>query len=113
MRAGVIYIQEPFIGTRDIQHNGFSLHWPGGERKDARVLTAIRKDLANRVVVEKRSDLVDHPYVIMLDIKDFNTNTRLPTRCTRVVNIYDQVINRNRPYQGNSKRPRRAIEDIS
>ena len=89
MRAGVICIQEPFIGTRDIQHNGFSLHWPGGERKDARVLTAIRKDLANRVVIEKRSDLVDHPYVMVLDIKDLDTNTRLPTRCTRIVNVYD------------------------
>ena len=89
MGAGIVCIQEPFIGQRDIQHNGFNLHWPGGERRNARVLTVIRKDLTNKIVVEKRSDLIDHPYLMVLDIKDLNQKTRIPIRRTRIMNIYD------------------------
>ena len=113
MGAGIACIQEPFIGARDIQHNGFSLHWLGGERKDVRIFTAIRKDLVNRVVVEKRSDLIDHSYIMVLDVRDLDRETQLPIRATRIVNVYNQVIGRGRTYKGGSKRRRRAIEDVN
>ena len=44
---------KPFIKQKAIQHNGFNLHWPGGEKKDAKIFTAIKKDLVNRVVIKK------------------------------------------------------------
>ena len=109
----MVCIQEPFIEQRAIQHNSFNLHWLGGERKDARVLTAIKKDLVNRVVIKKRSDLVNHPYVMTLDIKDLDQKTRLPSKRIRVVNVYDQVIGREYTYLGAYARRRRAIEDVS
>ena len=91
----------------------YSTQWPGGERKDARVLTAIRKDLANRVVVEKRSDLVDHPYVMALDVRDLDQKTRLPSKRTKVVNVYDQFIGRGYTFLGAYIRRRRTIEDVN
>ena len=32
----------------------------------------MRKDLINRIVIEKRSNLVNYPYLIILDIRDFD-----------------------------------------
>ena len=63
--------------------------------------------------MEKRSDLVDHPYLMVLDIRDLDQKTRIPTRRTRVVNVYDQVIGREYTYLGAYVRRRRAIEDVS
>ena len=63
----------PRTGCRvGLRSPGFNLYWLGGERKDARVLIVIRKDFVNRVVIEKRSDLIDYLYVIILDIRDFD-----------------------------------------
>ena len=38
----------------------------------ARILTIIRKNLINRIVIKKRSDLIDYPYLIILDIRDLD-----------------------------------------
>ena len=113
MGVGIVCIQEPFIGKRDIQHNGFNLYWPGGERRNARVFTIIRKDLTNRIVIEKRSDLIDYSYLIVLDIRDLDQKIRIPIRRIRVINIYDQVIDRGYTYLRTYIKRRRAIEDIS
>ena len=63
--------------------------------------------------MEKRSDLIDYPYLIILDIKDLNQKIRISIRRIRVVNIYDQVIGRKYTYLGAYIRKRRAIKDIS
>ena len=63
--------------------------------------------------MENRSDLVDHLYIMVLDIRDLDLKTRLPIRCIRVVNVYDQVIGRGYIYLGVYARRRRAIEDVS
>lgn len=70
--ASVVCIQEPFVGKLAISHSGFDFYWPedGGDRKNIRVLTAVRKDVVNQVIFENRSDLARHPYCMILDIKD-------------------------------------------
>lgn len=54
LKAAVVCIQEPFLGNRDISHSGFNLYWPSGtdNRKDMRVLTAVKKDIISTVVIE-------------------------------------------------------------
>jgi hypothetical protein len=50
-------------------HPGYKIKWPEkGENKEKRVLIAIRKDLLTKVITEARLDLVNHPYVLVLDI---------------------------------------------
>ena len=62
--ARIVCIQEPFLRRKNLAHSGFSLYWPAGthDRKDNRVLIAVRKDLLDITVVENRTDLISHPY---------------------------------------------------
>lgn len=39
--AGMIMLQEPFIGNRKLCHSAFNFYWPQGERSEIRVMTAI------------------------------------------------------------------------
>ena len=94
LNAGVVCIQEPFLGNRDISHSGFNLYWPSGtdNRKDMRVMIAVKKNVLNKVIVENRTDLVSHPYCIVLDIRELNPVSEEYSRRTRVVNFYDNKI---------------------
>ena len=70
----VVCIQEPFLGNRNISHSGFNLYWLSGtdDCKDMRVLTAVRKDILSKVIINNRTDLVSHPYCSVLDIKELH-----------------------------------------
>ena len=63
--------------------------------------------------MKKRSDLIDYPYLIVLDIRDLDQKIRIPIKRIRVVNIYDQVIGREYTYLGAYIRKKRIIEDVS
>lgn len=95
-------------------HSGFYLYWPSGneERKDIRVLTAVRKDIVNKIIFENRTDLASHPYCIVLDIKELHAKTARVLRKTRVVNVYDNVVGEGFTWQGPVAIVRRAIQDI-
>lgn len=65
----------------------------GGENQsDIWVLTAVQKEVANNVVLDNRSDLANHPYCLIFDIKELHPKTKKPIRKTRVVNMYDNYI---------------------
>ena len=74
LKAVIVCIQELFLGNRNISHSGFNLYWPSGtdSRKDMRVLTAVRKDIISRVIIENQTDLISHPYCMALDIKELH-----------------------------------------
>ena len=63
--------------------------------------------------MEKKSDLIDYFYLMILDIRDLDQKTRILIRRIKIVNIYDQVIGRRYTYLGAYIKKRRAIEDIS
>ena len=50
---------------------------------------------------------------MVLDIRDLNQKTRIPIRRIKIINIYDQIINRKYTYLRAYIRKRRAIEDVS
>ena len=64
-------------------------------------------------MIEKRSNLINHLYVIILDVKDFDQKIRLSLKRIKVVNVYDQFINREYIYLGAYIRRRRTIKDIN
>ncbi len=82
-------------------------------RKDMRVMIAVRKNIPNNIIVENRTDLISHPYCICLDIKEIHPQTEKRLRKTRVINLYDNKIGRGQLWEGSSPTPQRAIEDIS
>lgn len=94
--AEIVYIQEPFLGKRDISHCGFNLYWPSGtdNRKHMRVLTAVWKDILDKVIIENRTDLVSYPYCSILDVKKLHPISQKVLRRTKVVNIYDNKVGR-------------------
>ena len=110
--AGIVCLQEPFIGNRSITHSAFNFYWPGGLRTEARVLTAVKKELVDKIIVENRTDLIDHPYFLALDIRDMDSRLNKPARQTRVVNAYDNQVRQGYTWEGNTPRSRRALEDI-
>ena len=92
--AGLVCLQEPFIGKKTLAYTAFNFYWPRGVRTEARVLTAVRKDILNKIVVENRSDLVDHPYFLAMDIRELGRTTKTPGRRTRLVNAYNNIVGR-------------------
>ena len=115
LNAAVVCIQELFLGNRSISHFGFNLYWPSGtdNRKDIRVLTTVRKNILNRVIINNQTDLVSHPYCSVLDIKELYLVSGKILRKTRVVNLYDNNVGRGQVWEGSSPIVRRVIQDIS
>ena len=104
--AEIACLQEPPVGKHDISHPGFLFYWPEGPREHARVVTAVRRDIVINVVIEARTDLVNHPYFIAVDIVEQG-------RRTRVVNCYDSWLGASHTYAGGSRRNRRALTDVN
>ena len=70
LNAGVVCIQEPFLGKKNLAYAGFNLYWPvkAHDREDNQVLIAVKKDILNKTIVQNQTDLVSHLYYIVLDI---------------------------------------------
>ncbi len=113
VEAGVVMIQEPSIGSREISHSGFNFYWPQGERKNIRVMTAVRRTLVDKIVVDHRTDLINHPYFMLLEIQELDPRSKRLGRKTRVVNAYDNRVGRGCTWDGGTSPTSRALEDIN
>ena len=74
-----------------------------------RVLIAVKKDILNKVIIENPTDLVSHPYCIVLDIRECNPTSGKYQRRTRVVNLYDNKIDNGYIWQGSNPTIYQAI----
>lgn len=101
--AAIVCLQEPPVTGGEISHPGFLLYWPECPREH---VTAVRRDIVGRVVIEARIDLVDHPYFIEVDVVESG-------RRTRVVNCYDSLLGPSYTYVGTTRRNRRALTDVN
>ena len=109
--AAVVCIQETFLGNQSISYSGFNLYWPSGteNRRDMRALTAVQKDIVNKVTIDNRTDLASNPYCMVLDLKEPYRKSGKRPRRIRIVNLYDNKLGEGYPWQGTSIRVRRAI----
>ena len=57
-----------------------------------RILISVQKDILNKIIIENQTDLVSHPYYIVLDIRECNPTSKKYSRKTRVANLYDNKI---------------------
>ena len=69
--VGLACLQEPYI-DRDFCHGGYLLYWPKGGRRSCRVVIAVRRDLLDQLIIEARTDLISHPYILTVDIWDLD-----------------------------------------
>src|ERR1700761_3257388 len=102
--AGIACLQEPPGGKHDSSHPGFLFYWPEGPREHARVVTAVRRNIVDRVVIEARTDLANHPYFIVVDVLEQG-------RRTRVVNCYDSWLGASYTYAREIQWSRRDLTD--
>ena len=69
LKTEIVCLQEPYIGINNITYGGYIILWPEtGLRDKKRVLIIIRKDLQNNLIIEPRTDLINYPYALALDI---------------------------------------------
>jgi len=114
LKADIVCLQEPYI-DREFRHGGFLIHWPEkAEQRNKRVAIAIRRDLTDQMNIEARTDLINHPYIMALDVWELEESPqRSPKRRTRLVNCYDNWVGGDCVWQGDSTQRRRAIEDVN
>ena len=55
-------------------------------------MTAVRKDLLDKIIVEYRTDLINYPYFTLLEVWKLDQQLKWPGRKTRVLNVYDNRI---------------------
>ena len=64
------------------------------------------------MATEVRSDLVNHPYFLAIDIWELYPQIRAKMRRTRLINSYNNRIGPGTVYQGDIDFNRRAIDNI-
>ena len=69
-------LQEPFIGGQELSYNAFNLYWLQGDRTAIRVITVVRRNLVDKIVIEHKTDLVNHPYFMLLEIWDLDLSKK-------------------------------------
>ena len=69
--------------------------------------------MLHRVVIDNQTELVSHLYCSVLDIKELHSLTRKVVRKTRVVNLYNNKVDKGQVWERSSPRLGRAIQDIS
>lgn len=52
-------------------------------------MMTVRKNLLNKIVMEYRTDLVNHLYFILVEIWELDQQSKMPGRKTKILNIYD------------------------
>lgn len=86
--VGLACLQEPYVDM-EFRHGGYQMDWPeAGSLRARRVAIAIRRDLLDKVIVEARTDLLDHPYFMVMDVWELN-RAREKVRRTQTVDRYD------------------------
>ena len=61
---------------------------------------AVKKELVDKIIVENRTDLIDHPYFLALNIQDMDSRLNKPATQTRVVNAYDNQVGQGNTWEG-------------
>lgn len=75
-------------------------------------MTAVRKDLLDKIVVKYMTDLVNHLYFVFLEIWDLNQQTKWPGQKTQVFNVYDNRVGQGCTWYGHNLRVRQALKNI-
>lgn len=78
-----------------------------------RDLTAIWKNILDKVIIKNCTDLVSYSYCSVFHVKDLHPISQRVLRRTKVVNIYDNKVGRGQLWEGSSPTLRQAIQDMS
>jgi hypothetical protein len=57
-----------------------------------------------QIIIEARTDLINYPYALVLNIWDIQPVTKTKKRRTRLINVYDNRIGLGTYYKDNAER---------
>lgn len=75
-------------------------------------MLGVKKDLEGRLIIESRIDLIEQPYVHVIEIWELDQSKRKNKR-TRFVKVYDNLVGKGQIWQRNRKKQRSAICDVN
>lgn len=52
IKTRLIYLQKLFLGNKDIAYNTFNLSWLKRVKVNTKILTAIKKELENQIIIK-------------------------------------------------------------
>ena len=52
-------------------------------------MTAVKKTLVNKIVVDHKTNLINHPYFMLLEIQEMDPQSKKLGKKIRIVNAYD------------------------
>lgn len=67
IETDIIIVQKPFIGNQKIFHSKFNFYWPKKERKNIKIMIAIKK---KQYTIKQ--DFVNYLYFILLKIQELD-----------------------------------------
>jgi hypothetical protein len=66
--AALVCLQELSI-QGDWGHPGYTIYWPEcGNCGNHQVVVAVRRGLSHALAIDTRTDLVNHPYIMVMDV---------------------------------------------
>lgn len=87
--AGIVMIPKLFIWNREICHGGFNFYLSLKKSKEIEVITAVRRNLRDKIIMNNITKLVYHPYFIFFEIRELDMQSKKLERETQVVNAYE------------------------
>lgn len=97
--ADIVFLQESCVSGGMLAHEAYEIRWGTvGERKEKRVAIEIAITTRNRIMVEGRVDIINHPYNPALDMWKLEEKGGKKKRRRRVVKVYDNYLRANQAW---------------
>lgn len=88
--ANRVCIQEPYVSGGVLSHLAFDIRWGTvGKRKEQTVAIGKVVSTRGRLIVEARTNIIDHSYIMVLDLWELEKPGGKKNRKTRVANTYE------------------------
>lgn len=107
-------IQELYVGESILAHLAYNIRrGTVGKRKEQSGAIRITVSTRERLIMEARIDIIDHPYITVLNVWEQEKEGGKRKRRTRVANIYDNNLSANQVWNLTGRNTRRkALADV-
>lgn len=82
------------------------------DRRNMRVLSAVKKDILNRVVIKNQLNLISYLDYFCLDIQEFDLKSGKPLSKAGVINLYNNKFGSEQTWEKSHFTLQRVIQDI-
>lgn len=112
--ADLVCLQEPYVGRGVTSHPAYEIRWGMiGERKQQQVVIEILVTPQNRIIVEARTDIINHSYIQALNIWELEERRGKKKSSMGVLNVYDNHLQTDQAWTAvGSNTRRRALVDM-